>query len=298
MSKNSEIVKLEFNLNDISIKESIEMSGGSDKCKTNPANIFSLRKPTAQEVVDHFKQCNDIIQVFNYLRKEMKMSLIDIFELCIRSGYTPNQFSSFEGDIWYGMAEVRGGYDFFPFIQIMYEIGNYTIEQIKETGIRDIIKYFDDWKKYNIESAFTEREIFANSSIKLQYVNGYSVEKILGYADYPNEALSEIIEFGIKKKGLTLEDFLKKDKFSSKFGHLYMDSINKKYGTEDKPGYVRLFEEAKRDIESGSVKFGYDDISWMQSLENEDVVRFNYPQIADEIFGQQRGGEYKIYYTI
>ncbi len=296
MSQNSETVKLEFN--DISNKESIEMSGGSDKCKTNPANIFSLRKPTAQEVVDYFKQCKDIIQVFNYLHKEMKMPLIDIFELCIRSGYTSNQFSSFEGDIWYKMAEVRGGYDFFPFIQIMHEIGNYTIKQIKETGIGDIVKYFDDWKKYNIESAFTEREIFANSSAKLQYVNGYSVEKILGYADYPNDALPEIIEFGIKKKGLSLEDFLKKDKFSSKFGPLYMDLINKKYGTEGKPGYVRLFEEAKRDIESGSVKFGYDDISWMRSLESEKFVRFNYPQIADEIFGKQKGGEYKINYTI
>ena len=227
------------------------------------------------------------------------MKMLDIFELCIKSGYTYKQFANFTRSNWSDIGSTPYGYNFYPHIKLLHEDGKYTIEQIKASGIRDIIRYFDDWKKYNIEGIFTEKEIFANSGTVLQYVNGYPIEKILENATYPNEALPEIIDFGIKK-GSSLADFLKKDKFIPKYASVYLGSIQKHYGADKGSGFLRLFEEAKKDIESGSVKFGYDDISWMRPLETEEIIRsyYNAPEIADEIFGKQKGGEYKINYTI
>lgn len=251
MSKNSEMVKLEYNL-----------QGGSETCPKNPSTRYI--KPSQKAVLNEFKNCKTeqgLINLVNYLHKGLGLKKDEIKKTLINEGYNSEHFS-----------------------KLGHEFNFYGI--------------------YNVSDWETANKVYPNISLKqiidsgypeyaLHLSHDYSIESILDASTYPVEALGRIIKAG-EKKGLTIDDFLHKDRFSQKHGKLYKSFINEKYGEYDgigkgennfgeklyTDGYAKLRQEAEEDIKNGSTKFGHVDISWMDSL------------------GYQAGGRYEINYSI
>ena len=237
MSKNSEIVKLEYRL-----------QGGSETCPKDPSQRFI--KPSKDAVLKEFKDCKGkagIINLVNYLHKGLGLKKDEIKKTLINKGYNSEHFSKlgYEFNFFniYNVSDWETANKVYP---------NISLKQIIDSGYPEYALHLSHG--YSIESildASTYPVEALGRIIKVGKEKSLTIDNFL-HKDRFSQKYGKLYKSFINEKYGEYDGI---GKGENNFGEkLYTD------------GYAKLRQEAEEDIKNGSTKFGHDDISWMDSL--------------------------------